>query len=411
MRFKSLVLLLILGAGWMPASAQQASPTTQPRIRAITAFIRMDRQNYRQQVTQALTMLRQAKADFTKAGYEVETVRITTQPFPEIVKGLDPQQAIAFFREYDQLSQQESFAPDIGPAISKDNDDPARAELLGEIIANTRNVNAFIVVADDAGIHWNSLRAAARVVKYLEDHTINSEGNFRFAAAAFPPSIAPFFPVSYTSGAGREFAIGMESASVVQGLFARGKHDMAEASDLIAAALGKEAQKVEAIAQRIAVQSGWTYQGIDLTPVPLKDISIAGAMESLVGNQIGTPGSVSAAFAITSAIKKINVKQAGYSGLMLPVLEDAVLARRWESGAVTRDALMSYSSVCTTGLDTIPLPGDTSQQELENIISDIASLAVKWHKPLSTRLLPVAGKKAGDMTEFNNPFLVNIRIR
>ena len=72
---------------------------------------------------------------------------------------------------------------------------------------------------------------------------------------------------------------------------------------------------------------------------------------------------------------------------------------------------MSYSSVCSTGLDAVPLPGDITQQDLEKIIADMASLAVKWHKPLSARLLPVAGKKAGDMTEFSSPYLVNIHIR
>ena len=40
-------------------------------------------------------------------------------------------------------------------------------------------------------------------------------------------------------------------------------------------------------------------------------------------------------------------------------------------------------------------------------MGDVASLAVKWHKPLSARLLPVAGKKAGDRSEFDDPFLVN----
>ncbi len=91
-------------------------------------------------------------------------------------------------------------------------------------------------------------------------------------------------------------------------------------------------------------------------------------------------------------------------------LEDSVLAKRWEAGTISRDTLMSSSSVCSTGLDAMPLPGDVSQQDLENIIRDVASLAVKWHKPLSARLLPVAGKHAGDMTEFGSPYLVNIRI-
>jgi uncharacterized protein len=96
---------------------------------------------------------------------------------------------------------------------------------------------------------------------------------------------------------------------------------------------------------------------------------------------------------------------------MLPVLEDAVLAKRWESGEISRDALMSYSSVCSAGLDAVPLPGDVPQQELERIFADMASLAVKWHKPLSARLLPAPGKKAGDLTDFSSPYLVNIRIR
>jgi uncharacterized protein (UPF0210 family) len=295
--------------------------------------------------------------------------------------------------------------------MSKDTDDPKQADLLAQIIATTQNINGFVVVADESGIHWNGIRAAAGVIKYLEDHTAHSEGNFHFAAGAFPPAIAPFFPVSSTLGPGHEFAIGMESAGTVGETFASVKGDWSAAGERLTAALGAQAKKVEEIARRVEKQSGWKYQGIDLTPVPLKDISIGAAMESLLGKPIGSPGSLSAAFVLTSAVRRVPVQQAGYSGLMLPVLEDSVLAKRWEAGAISRDALMSYSSVCSTGLDAVPLPGDISQRELENILADMASLAVKWHKPLSARLLPVAGKKAGDMTEFSSPYLVNIHIR
>jgi uncharacterized protein (UPF0210 family) len=295
--------------------------------------------------------------------------------------------------------------------MSKDSDDASQADLLAQIIAATETINAFVVVADDAGIHWNAVRAAARVNKYLEEHTPHSEGNFRFAAGAFPPAVAPFYPVSYTSGAGHEFAIGLESANIAQHALAGNQHDFSDAGERLTAALESEARKVEAIAFRIETQTGWNYQGIDLTPVPLKDISIGAALESLTQNHVGSPGSLAAAFAITSAVQRVPAKKVGYSGLMLPVLEDSVLAKRWEEGAITRDSLMSYSSVCSTGLDAVPLPGDISQHDLENIIADMASLAVKWHKPLSARLLPVAGKHAGDMTEFSSQYLVNIRIR
>jgi len=97
--------------------------------------------------------------------------------------------------------------------------------------------------------------------------------------------------------------------------------------------------------------------------------------------------------------------------LMLPILEDSRLAQRWSEGRVSLEGLLSYSAVCGTGLDTVPLPGDVSIEQLDMIIGDMATLAFKWRKPLSARLLPVKGKGPGDMTEFENPFLVNAVIQ
>jgi uncharacterized protein len=53
------------------------------------------------------------------------------------------------------------------------------------------------------------------------------------------------------------------------------------------------------------------------------------------------------------------------------------------------------------------LSGDISEAQMVRIFGDVASLAWKWNKPLSARLQPVKGKKAGDQTEFSDPFLFN----
>jgi uncharacterized protein (UPF0210 family) len=45
------------------------------------------------------------------------------------------------------------------------------------------------------------------------------------------------------------------------------------------------------------------------------------------------------------------------------------------------------------------------------MLGDVAALAVRWKKPLAARLQPVAGKKAGEKTEFDDPFLVNAIIQ
>ena len=120
---------------------------------------------------------------------------------------------------------------------------------------------------------------------------------------------------------------------------------------------------------------------------------------------------MTAAFLITEAVRSLPVKHVGYSGLMLPVLEDRRIAQRWSEGHLNLDALLSYSSVCATGLDTVPLRGDITEEQLTRILGDVAALALKWNKPLTARLLPAPGKKAGDMTEFDNPFLVNAKIQ
>src|SRR5258708_23037452 len=125
--------------------------------------------------------------------------------------------------------------------------------------------------------------------------------------------------------------------------------------------------------------------GIDLSPAPSGDVSIGAAIENLTTQQVGMSGTLTAAATITAAVKDVKVKQTGYSGLMLPILEDTRLAQRWSEGHLSIDALLSYSAVCGTGLDTVPLPGDLSPAHLSLIIPSIAPLAVKSHKPLSAR--------------------------
>ena len=383
--------------------------TTKPKIRAITAFINLDRAQYQQQVADALKTLKYARTVFESRDYEVETIRITTQPFPEYTQGLSAQQALAFFKDYDALASKEKFAASIGPAMLNASDPNSQADLLVEILKNTKSINASLVVAGDDGVRWGSVGAAARLMKKLED-TEHSQGNFKFAAIAMVPPLSPFFPASYHTGFGHQFAIALESANTVAFTF-QGAPNLTTARQRLIDKLGSEAFAIQALAERVDRDTGWTYMGIDLSPAPLKNVSIGAALENLTTQPFGSSGTLTAAATVTSAIRDIQVKQTGYSGLMLPILEDTRLAQRWSEGRVSIDALLSYSAVCGTGLDTVPLPGDISEQQLALIIGDMASLAVKWHKPLSARLLPVSGKHAGDVTEFDDPYLVNATLQ
>src|SRR6266404_4553398 len=404
------VLLFVSLAGL--AQAQQkaaAAPAEKPKIRAITAFINLDRAQYQQQVADALTLLKRARTTMESRGYQVQTIRIATQPFPEYTKGLTTQQAVAFFKEYDALAQKEKFAASIGPAMLNEGDNTAQAEMLAEILSNTKSLNASVVVAGDDGVNWKAVGAAARVMKKLEE-TEHSQGNFRFAAIAMVQPLTPFFPAAYHTGFGHQFAIALESANVVAAAF-KDAPDLATAKQRLTDSLAASAFDIENHAGRIDRETGWAYMGIDLSPAPSGNVSIGAAIENLTTQPVGMSGTLTAAAMITAAVKDVKVKQTGYSGLMLPVLEDTRLSQRWSEGHLSIDALLSYSAVCGTGLDTVPLPGDITADQLSLIIGDMASLAFKWHKPLSARLLPVLGKGWGEMTEFDDPFLVNTKLQ
>ncbi|MCB0280333.1 MAG: DUF711 family protein, partial [Calditrichaeota bacterium] len=92
-------------------------------------------------------------------------------------------------------------------------------------------------------------------------------------------------------------------------------------------------------------------------------------------------------------------------------IEDKILAKRSEEKRYTVQELLLYSAVSGTGLDVIPLAGDTKQSTIEALLTDVASLALKYEKKaLSARLFIIPGKKAGDAVTFDNPFLTNSRV-
>jgi uncharacterized protein len=392
---------------FMCAPAWGAQTVSRPKIRAITAFIRIDAAHYDTQVREALTMLRDARNSYLQRGYEVETIRITTQPFPEIVHGLSDEQAMDFFQGFDALAKRESFLANIGPAMLSDSDPIGTADLLTRVLTQTETLNSSIVVAQEDGIHWNAVRESAKVVKYVAEHSPHSRGTFRFAATAMLAPFGPFFPGSYHTSAGHAFSIGLEAADVVRAVFESSQGNVENAAQSLAAELSRFDTECEQIAKQIEKQSGWTYAGLDPTPAPLGKVSIGDAIEKFIGAKFGSSGTMTAAAIITRAVKSVPVKQVGYAGLMLPVMEDSLLAQRWSESTYSIDSLLAYSAVCATGLDTVPLPGDITEQQLAKIIGDMASLAFKWKKPLSARLQPVTGKKAGEKTDFGDPVLTD----
>ncbi|HYM26319.1 MAG TPA: DUF711 family protein [Vicinamibacterales bacterium] len=405
-RSTRLVAALVLALVSLPIAPGGAEPLSpKPRIRAITGFVTIDAKSYVSQIEDTVTFLSRVRDAVKAAGYDVAGIRISTQPFPAFTRGLSHDDALAVLHGIGDLAARLRFAPNVGPAMVKDTDDTAAVDLAIDVLSTPGNrLNANIIVAADDGIHWNAVRQAARIIKAVGEKSPHGQGNFNFGATAMLKPYGPFYPGAWHPGGGprgeKSFAIGMESANVVMDVFSR-EHDPRTAGKALAEALGLHARAVEAAAMKAAAGSGWTYAGIDPTPAPGGQNSIAAAIESFTGAPFGSPGTETAAAIITKAVKDVPVKQTGYSGLMIPVLEETVLTKRWTEGTYSLDSILAYSAVCAGGVDTVPLPGDTSEADIARIVGDVATLAFKWNKPLAARLLPSPGKKAGEMTEFS----------
>ncbi|WP_322793070.1 DUF711 family protein, partial [Bellilinea sp.] len=119
---------------------------------------------------------------------------------------------------------------------------------------------------------------------------------------------------------------------------------------------------------------------------------------------LGGFGSLAAAAFLADTLGRGRWKRAGFNGLMLPVLEDSRLALRSAQGHLTIKDLLLYSTVCGTGLDTLPLPGNCSQETIFALLLDLAALSLRLNKPLTARLMPMPGKQAGDPLTFDFEF-------
>jgi uncharacterized protein len=345
----------------------------RPKVRAITAFIRIDARNYEQQVGEAARFLAGARIAYQAAGFEVQTIRIVTQPLAEYIRGMNHADAVSMVRRFGELVVNAGARPSLGAVMA--DDDRRVVDVAIDVFA-AGDINGGLIVADENGIRWAAAREAARVIKTLAAKSPRGSGNFNFAAAAMIEPYTPFYPAAYHTGPGRVFAVGLESADVVQRVLA-GVHEPGAAEKQLAGALSAHLRPAETVALAVAKQTGWTYAGIDFTPAPMGDVSIAAAIESFTGAPFGAGGTLTAAGLITRAVQSAPVRQVGYSGLMVPVLEDIVLARRWAEGACNIDSLLAYSAVCAGGLDTVPLPGDVTEEQFARIVGDVASLAWK----------------------------------
>jgi len=396
--FLSIIILLFV-------SAEKPNQNFDFRIRTITAGMTLENLDDTTTINKTITFLEKAKKVFTDRGYEVQTLRISTQNLHELISGEPTTQTIQKLKKIDEILVLNNISLAVGELIAGNQYDENLDDWTVELIKATANISFSIPISSAAkGVHYKSIKTAAEVCLALSKNSAGGEANFRFTASANCPDGIPFFPAAFHKGP-NSFALGLEYPNLITSVFKQS--DWQNAAYNLKSELDKQFKPIEKLGQSLE-SSDWVYDGIDTSPAPGLDASIGQAIETLTQKPFGSASTLSACALITNVIKNLDVKSCGYSGLMLPVIEDKVLAERAIEERYTVAELLLFSTVSGTGLDVIPVSGDVSKKAVESTYRDVASLSIKYfNKALSARLFPIPEKGAGDIVDFKNPYLTS----
>jgi uncharacterized protein (UPF0210 family) len=397
----------------LPSLLQAQGEAYHFRVRTITAGVTLSGLTDTATLIKAIDFLKSAKQDFVARGYEVQTLRVATSNLYTFLGSHSPKEALPYLESFDQIAQRRGVIISVGQVLPPDQYAMGMADWAADLVRRTKTISFSLAISSHPfGIHSHSIRVAAEIIRALSKID-NGEANFRFTASANCPAGIPFFPAAFHEG-GNSFAIGLESASLVEEAFEHiqpAENGREAARRALKELLEKNLRPVQEMGEKIAAGSGWNYDGIDASTAPGLNSSIGKAIETYTHQPFGSPSTLGACALITDVLKGLDIKKCGYSGLMLPVIEDPVLAKRAEEGRYTIGELLLFSSVSGTGLDVVPIAGDVSQEVIEGILTDVAALSLKYTaKALSARLFPLPGKKAGERVSFQNPNLTTTTV-
>jgi len=114
---------------------------------------------------------------------------------------------------------------------------------------------------------------------------------------------------------------------------------------------------------------------------------------------------------MTDFITKHNPKPVGLCGLMLPCLEDFELAAEYEAGnfSIERNLFLALHS--GLGVDTYPIGIDEKPERVLAVLNLLQKLSAKFKKPLSARFVSDGKAKIGEISDFQNQYLRDVKIR
>lgn len=287
---------------------------------------------------------------------------------------------------------------------------------IPEALSTTERVCSSVNVATTrAGINMDAVREMGLVIKECAEKTKDQDAVAcsKLVVFANVPEDNPFMAGAFHGVGEPECVInvGVSGPGVVAHVLKKLKGaDLGTVAETIKKTAFKITRMGQLVAQEASSRLNVPFGIVDLSlaPTPAIGDSVAHILEAMGFEKCGAHGTTAALALLNDAVKKGGVMASSYvgglSGAFIPVSEDAGMIEAAMCGALSIEKLEAMTCVCSVGLDMIAIPGDTPASTISAIIADEAAIGVVNHKTTAVRIIPVPGKKEGDVVEYGGLF-------
>lgn len=283
---------------------------------------------------------------------------------------------------------------------------------IPEALATTDIVCSSVNLASTkAGINMDCVREMGEIIKRTAELTRDQQaiGCAKLVVFANAPGDNPFMAGAFhgVSEAEKVVSVGVSGPGVVKhALENLKKADFTEIAETIKRTAFKITRVGQLVAREASRRLGVPFGIIDLSlaPTPAVGDSVANVLEEMGLESCGAPGTTAALALLNDAVKKGGLMASshvgGLSGAFIPVSEDKGMIDAVNCGSLSLEKLEAMTCVCSVGLDMIAVEGETSAATISGIIADEAAIGMINNKTTAVRIIPVPGKKVGDMVEY-----------
>src|SRR6056297_19410 len=349
-------------------------------------------------------------------GVPIINKRISVTPIGLIAGASNDKNYVEFAKILDKIAEEVGvdFIGGFSAIVHKGNskgDDILIDSIPASLYETNKVCSSVNLASTKAGINMDAVKRIGEVVKetaYLTRHK-DSIGCAKFVAFSNAVEDNPFMAGAFHGVGEREasISVGVSGPGVVKHALEKVK---GESFDVVSETIKKTAFKItragELMAKEVSKRMDIPFGIMDLSlaPTPAVGDSVAEILEEIGVESCGAHGTTAALAMLNDAVKKGGIMASshvgGLSGAFIPVSEDQGMIDAVNRDSLSIDKLEAMTCVCSVGLDMIAIPGDTPASKISAMIADECAIGMINNKSTAVRVIPVYGKKVGDVAEF-----------